>query len=483
MRRLTALLFVASMVGVASVASAQESTAGAPPAGGQANPAAPSLAGQANPAVPESATQAPPEAGQAAFGGRFTSVSGDPARFERYRDARTGPTFDQFQYERIRENWQFGASLQHAGYRDQRYVAGFNRYGKLKASFVWDQIPLFYSKDTRTPFTSPSPGVFRLNDALQSAVQSAAPTTVFGTDLRPFDLRAQRNIADARLDYQATRSLDLRWSFRSTGQTGVQPWGASFGQANAVELAAPKDRRTNDLNATAEWSNDRAMAKVAYDGSWFNNHVDRLIWDSPLSISDAAGLPSQGQMAAWPDNTAQTVSAAGALTLPARTRAFGYVSIGSWLQNAPLLPFTINSAIAPLPLSRPTADAEARIVATNARLTSRPVPRLWLSGQFKTYNYDNRTPRFLEGQYVGLDSSVVNSTTGGSEPFGYDRDFIDLAASYSPLTFAAVNVGYGREQVSRTFRLFETTTEQTARASLDSTGLTWGSMRLLYEHG
>ena len=64
--------------------------------------------------------------------------------------------------------------LDHAGYRDQRYTAGFNEYGKLKASFQWDQVPFFYSVDTRMPFTSPSPGAFRLTDAFQSAVQSAS---------------------------------------------------------------------------------------------------------------------------------------------------------------------------------------------------------------------------------------------------------------------------------------------------------------------
>jgi hypothetical protein len=119
----------------------------------------------------------------------------------------------------------------------------------------------------------------------------------------------------------------------------------------------------------------------------------------------------------------------------------------------------------------------------NYRLTSRPTPKLWLNGQFKSYNYDNRTPRFTESQYVGLDSSIVTSATGGSEPFGYVRHFIDLDASYSPLTFAALRLGYGREHDDRTFRHFESTTEHTARASLDSTGLSWGSMRLQYEHG
>ena len=308
-------------------------------------------------------TQAPPAAagepaslsqpsGEAEFGGRASSISGDVARFMKYRDLRNGPTLDRARYEKTKERWEFRAALDHAGYRDQRYTAWFNEYGKLKASFQWDQIPFFYSVDTRTPFTSPSTGVFRLNDAFQTAVQSASATNaIYVSDMRRFDLRSQRNTADARLDYRATPRLDLRMSFASIARTGAQPWGASFGQSNAVELAAPVDRRNNDVNATAEWSNDRAMGRVAYDGSWFNNHIDRLIFDNPFRATDAAGLPSQGQQAQWPDSTAHTVSAAGSLALPARTRAFSYVSVGSWLQNDALLPFTINTANAPLTLA------------------------------------------------------------------------------------------------------------------------------------
>ena len=434
---------------------------------------------------PPTSTAAPtPTGGQAEFGGRASSISGDTARFQRYRDLRDGPTLERAQYQNVKQRWAFNASLDHAGYRDQRYTAGFNQYGKLKATFQWDQVPFFYSVDTRTAFTSPSAGVFRLNDAFRFSTQGGTATTsIYAADLRPFDLRSQRNTADARLDYRATRALDLRMSFTSTGRTGAQPWGASFGQSNAVELAAPIDRRTNDLNATAEWSNDLAMGRLAYDGSWFTNHLDRLILDNPLRLTDAVGLPSQGQQAQWPDSTAHTVSAAGSLALPARTRAYSYVSVGSWLQNEALLPFTINTAIAPLPLSRPTAEAEARIVAMNYRVTSRPTQKLWLNAQFKSYDYDNRTPRFLESQYVGLDSTVVTSATGGSEPFGFIRHFVDVDASYTPLTVAAVRLGYGREHDDRTFRHFEATTEHTVRASLDSTGISWGSMRLQYEHG
>lgn len=443
-------------------------------------------AGQAPAPVAQPAAPGPVSAariGEIDFGVRVNAISGDPARYQRFRDLRDGPTVDRFRYDRDADAWTFQAAFDHVGYRDQRYSSTFTRYGKLTTSFDWNQVPLFYSTSTRTPFRAESAGVFRLDDALQSAIQSGATTTAaLVPATRRLDLRSRRDVADARFVYSATRDLDVRVALTSTRRSGAQPWGLSFGQTNAVELPVPIEHRTNDLNAAVEWSTPGAMARLAYDGSWFNNDVETLVGDNPLRLTDLAATPSQGRMALWPDSTAHTVSAAGSLALPARSRAVGYVSVGSWLQDQALLPHTINSAIAPIPLARDTAEAEARIVAMNYRVTSRPTSLLWLNGQFRLYDYDNRTPHFAVNQYVRVDSGAATSLTGGSEPFGYTRHFADLDASFTPLRFTAFRVGYGREHDDRTFRFLEETTEHTLRAAIDSTGLTWGSVRLQYEH-
>jgi MtrB/PioB family decaheme-associated outer membrane protein len=444
---------------------------------------------QAQTAAPAGAQAPPPGTGlvaaaigQVDFGARLTGVSGDPARYQRFRDLRDGPTVDRFRYERDTSAWAFAAAMDHVGYRDQRYAATVERYGSVTASFEWNQIPLFYSADTRTPYREASDGTFRLNDSIRGAVQGGTGTTaLFIPESTLFDLRSRRDVANARLSYRVAPPIDLRVSFTSTARTGAQAWGTTFGQSNAIELPAPVDHRTNDLNATAEWSTERAMARVAYDGSWFANAVETLVWDNPLRLTDLAASPAQGRMALWPDSTAHTISATGSVGLPAQSRAFAYVSVGSWLQDQAILPFTINSAIAPIPLARPTAEAEARIVSMQYRLTSRPSPRVWLNGQFRLYDYENRTPHFAVDQFVRADSAVAASLTGGNEPFGYTRQFVDLDASFTPWRYAALRLGYGREHDDRTFRFLDETTEQVIRASIDSSGLAWGTVRVQYD--
>ena len=459
------------------------------PAAAQSSAPAASSASAAQAAAPSDVS---PATGEIDFGFRVSSGLDDVGRYLRFTDPRSGPTIDRFRYTRARDAWRFDAAIDHAGYHDQRYAASVERTGKVKASFEWNQVPLWYSGVSASPFTETAPGVFRLDDAAQTAVQNGTATVAaaFAGTIRPFDTQSRSDTADVSLVYSATRSLDLSAGFRSTAKTGNMPWSASFGFSNAIELPVTVDNRTNEISTAAEWSNRRGAIRLAYDGSFFANAVDTLLWDNPLRITDqthpsaysAGNGSSQGRMPVAPDSSVHTVSASGSVALPARSRAFAYVSIGSWLQDAQLMPHTINTAIQPIPLARDSAEGDARIVSMLYRITSRPTPSLWLTGQFRMYDYDNRTPHFPVGQYVRLDGNVSTSVTGGSEPFEMTRHFVDLDASYTPLAFVAFRGGYGRESDDRSYRVFETTVEQTVRASVDSTGFSWGSVRLQYDH-
>lgn len=466
-----------SLIGL--LAAALAGTAGAQDVTSPAQPAAPASA-------PISA-----RVGTIEFGGRVTDASGDPARFQRYRDVRDGATLQLFRFENENSHWAFNAQADNVGYRDQRYSAAFDRFGKLQASFEWNQIPLFYSADTRTLYRSEAPGVLRLDDALQTAVQRRTATLPsFAGQASPFDLRQRRDVADFRLRYLATKAVAFDVNVTSTHRLGQMPWMASFGFSNAIEVPLELDQRTNDVRTSVEWSGQRGMLRVGYDGSWFDNNIGELVWDNPLRITDqthasaysAGDAASQGRQDLWPNSTAHAVSTAAALKLKGRTRLFGYVSYGTWLQDDALLPFTINTAIDPslLQLDRATAEAEARILSTNLRLTSRPFNKVLLTAQYRRYDFDNRTPEFHYAYYVRFDGQAYEGHNP-SEPFSFTRDFVDLDASLTPFSFGAIKIGYGRDEGSRTFRHFENTVENTMRVSFDTTGSSWASMRVQYE--
>src|SRR5262245_13772256 len=152
---------VAALLLLAAGASAQDQN---PPAAAQRD--VQSAAAPSNPDLPM--------VNQLEFGVRGTlfGTNSDHARFQRYRDLRDGGTIDQFRLFKDQENYQIRLQADHVGYRDQRFFASVNDYGRLKASFEWNQIPLFYSDSTRTLYDTSNPGTLRLGSGIQSGIQA-----------------------------------------------------------------------------------------------------------------------------------------------------------------------------------------------------------------------------------------------------------------------------------------------------------------------
>jgi MtrB/PioB family decaheme-associated outer membrane protein len=424
------------------------------------------------------------------LGLRFTDVAGDEAKFQRFRDVGDGAFVERFRFDRTGRDWSFEFGADHVGRLDQRYSARYDARGKLKVAFTWDQVPMFISGDTRTLYTVDAPGVLRIADGIQKGIESGGMRLAdFAGGARSFDARSRRDIARFGLTYSATQNLDVKLNVTSAGREGVMPYIASFGFSNAVEVPAPLDTRTTDVKAGIEWADRRGSLRVAYDGSWFDNDVQTLVWDNPLKFTDStfSGAYSpgtagaQGRYALWPNSTLHAVTTAGSLKTPAGGRLTGNVTIGRWLQDADLLPFTINTAIPAIPLARKSADAEARTLAMNYTYTARPNRHVWLNARYRYYDFDNRTPFFAVEDYVRLDQVANHYSHEGTKARSSTRRSIDLDASVTPTPFSAIKVGYGRESVDRTFRIFDQTVENTFRTSIDTTRTGWMTLRAIYE--
>ncbi len=421
------------------------------------------------------------------FGIRGTvfGAGSDQARFQRYRDTRDGGTLDRLRIWKDTDAYRYNLQADHVGYRDQRFSASYSNYGKVKASFEWNQVPLFYSQETRTLYSASTPGLLSLDDAVQSGIQNK--TLTLGSALGAasvFDLRTRRDWANVNLVYNATPNVDLNVTFRNTQKQGSYPWGGSFGISNAIatELPVPVDHRTTDVGTSLEYSNNRAYARLGYEGSFFHNNVATLTWDNPSRIADSptAG-PAQGRMALWPNTQMNAINASGGVKLPGRSRASGYVSLGNMSNDNPLLPFTINSALASPALDRATSDVRARVTAMNYNFTSRPASTVWFSVRYRQYEFDNRTEPFFVTSGVNYDTSIV-AANKETEPFSQTRHTFDADGTFSPIRYVGFRAGYTREDVDRTHRIVEKTTEDTARASVDLTGVPWVTLRGVFEH-
>lgn len=418
--------------------------------------------------------------------GTWYTPGSDEGRAQRYRDLRDGGTLEFLRFAKDSATRWFSVQVDHAGYRDQRYSAAYNDFGKWKGWFQYNSIPLFFSDLTKTIF-SPEGGaenVLRIPDAIQTGLQNKTlPYASVDALATPFDLRLKRTVTSFSATYTPTQHFDMTVNFLTSAKDGNQPWAGTFGFSDAVELPVPVQTRQTDLDSGLEWTNDHGSARIGYYGSFFRNEFTTLIWDNPLRITDSPTLgPLQGRETLWPDNNLNSGNISGALNLPARSHATAYLSLGQWTQDNPLIPFTVNSALPVIPLDRQTSDAHARVTSMNYTFSSRPTDSLWFSARYKSYDFDNRTPVFHVANTVSYDTTVAPFAEGGTSPFSLNRKMFEAAASFTPRRYSAFGVGYTREQVDQTFRFFDTTTENTLRVTYDVSGVSWLMARAVYEH-
>ena len=440
-------------------------------------------------AAPPAATPEPPPEGSTSLfapgwnmfqlSGRVSSIAGDPARWQRYRDLGDGLLFTQGRVLHETPDWNGSLSADNVGWRDQRYAGTYERVGLLRINGLFDEIPQFYSVDTRTAFIESGAGVLLLDDN----AQRAANLNVFPPISPQFDLRESRKIGTFRVSATPTTQIDLTGGFTTTKHSGELPWGASFGFSNDNEVALPYRSRTNDMDAGLEWTNNRAMFRVGYNGSWFNNQADTLLWDNPLVLTDSTSASGRGQMALWPSNSFQTLSAAGYAKFARRTQLTGSLALGWANNNEPLQPFTINSALQQFPLPRATADASAQTVATTINLVSRPGNDWRFSTRFRRFDYNNNMPETVIPQFINYDTSVKTSTTGGPELFAHDRNTFDADAAWTGFRQLALTVAYTNNHNGFDHRIFESTNENVLQLKADSTGFGWVSFRGRYQYG
>jgi MtrB/PioB family decaheme-associated outer membrane protein len=419
------------------------------------------------------------------FGGRVTSIDGDKARAQRYRDLRSGIYANNLIAGRRTEDWSLEAQAWNIGYRDQRYQLDFDRVGKMRASFLYDQIPLWISADTRTLYVETQPGVFRLEDSMQQAIQAGQATLHSYTDQAVrFDLKTMRRIGQADVVFNATPNTNIVIQVKNTNRDGHVPYGATFGFSNAVEIPMPLDHRTTDLKTSIEWANNKGMAKFGWDGSTFDNTIESVVWDNPLRFGpDAIGAPSQGRHTSWPDNTLTYLHGTGAVNIPLNGRLTGYAAFGQGRNSTDLLPHTINTAFAPPPpLARTSAEAESQMAIANFTAAMRPAAGFFLNARYRYSDVDVQTPVFDRSQGSIAYDTNLSKPSSPSEYHSVKRSTFDLEGSFEVAPYTAVKAAYSHLASDYTHRIWETTSEDAFRVSLDTTGNSRYMLRAQYEN-
>ena len=462
------------------------------------------------------AQQAAPAAepvGVVDLGARLTSVDGDEARYERYRDTRNG-VFSRIEFGKATDQYKYAAGASNIGYRDQNYYADYTN-GKAKYSAFFDSIPLNYSYNAFTPWRETQTGVFTLDSAARLQVQNKVPgvvgvpanaaqlatRSIYVGLAQPIELKSKREMIGLRYSRDLTSAIGLNLAFMSTRKAGNQPYGMSFAFNNANELPMPIDHRTNDMTAGLEYIRTEGMLRLAWDASFFNNRIKEIIWDNPLRATDTnpydpsgysnGNGPAFGRMSVPPSNSMNTVSLTGLYKMPAHTTLNGVLSFTSMNQNDTLIPWTSNpvinqaSVFAVFPELRglPRSTAEATVHGVNAmfNFATRPNRHMGLRMRYRFNDHKNLTPEFDATEYVRFDA-VPEETGSPTQNFNVRQNTFDLTGTLNLIKYTAINLGYTYDDFARTGRAFSDMRDYTFRASVDTIGNQWVTLRTAIEH-
>ena len=182
-------------------------------------------------------------------GGRFSSVSGDPARWQRYEDLGSGLLFTnaRYQHEWEQSGQLFQATADNVGWRDQRFTGLLERPGRFRIAGSWDQIPSSTASTRRRPSPARAPS------SSWTTRPSARSRTARPTRRRTCRKRCVSTCASGVTPASSTAkitptpNIDLSTTFRTQNHDGELPWGASFGFSNDVEVALPYTSRDQRL--------------------------------------------------------------------------------------------------------------------------------------------------------------------------------------------------------------------------------------------
>lgn len=425
-----------------------------------------------------------------------TSVTGDSARYNRFSDLRDqGLALDIFGTIQ-NSDWrmQFGAN--HVGYEDQRYFARVSGLGKVRVAIAFTEVPLNYGFKSDGYVQTPYDGDYKLDYATRAAVQAGQAIAVPGNKTlrssylpfyRAIDLGSVRSTFDGRFAFLPVKELTLAVGVNSFTRQGTQPWGASFGFSQAVEIARPVNDRNANVSGDIEWNHAKGAVTLGYEHGQFDSHIQELVWDSPYRVTDTtAGNAyitgngtSQGRMSLPPSSTEDTFRGTAVARLARRTTVNANFAVATLKQNGAIIPFTINSAIPVIHQEREYAEAQANVANFGFGLNSRPAPKLWLTGRYRYMKHDTKTPLFNGDEYVRFDQ-VYEEGGGETEQLTITQNALTAAASYAAHRRVNLRVDYGRDQVDRTHREFATTTENSVKFSVNSTGSPIFTLRSSY---
>ncbi|MGB5261373.1 MAG: MtrB/PioB family decaheme-associated outer membrane protein [Gammaproteobacteria bacterium] len=317
------------------------------------------------------------------------------------------------------------------------------RLGRYQARASYQGIPRRIFDTTSTPFRGN--GTDRLT---LPAGWVRAPTTQgmtqLNSSLQGVDIKRDWDIYTAGVSFTPVTRWTFDVDYRRQERDGNDIYSGAVFYTRVAEFTRPIDYESDELEAAIAYREDDWQLRLSYIGSFFDNNNSSLKWDN--AYNQIPNPPNPAQMALPPDNTANQISLAGSLLLPANTTLSGQLSLGRMKQDEHLLPYTTNPGSPALP--RNSVDGKVDTTNVNLRVTSSPVTAFTVEGEFRYHERDNKT---AEDTYNYVDTDAFPAADPATNiAYDYERYDYKLRGEYRLMRQARLHAGYDYQRFDRT---------------------------------
>ena len=305
--------------------------------------------------------------------------------------------------------------------------------GRYEVHATYQGQPFHQYDDTETPYRSAGVGRLVLPGGWVTS-NTTSGMTALPASLESVRIESQRRTVTLSGKYFTSSVWTLFGTLSHSERTGTDATGASF-LTEAVQLPEPIDYVTNNVHAGAVWADAGASVRIAYEGSWFDDKIDQLLFENPYAPLVPGS--TSGLLSLAPDNTLQQASVSGEVTLPLWSGVLSYLaSVGRLAQEGSFVP---GSTLAAQPaLLAGSLPGNIDLTHYALGLALRPAARLALRGRA---TYDGRDDHLA---VLAIPYIVTDTFPGGvalTPRYGEDRVRLTGSAEYRLWRWARISVG------------------------------------------
>lgn len=405
--------------------------------------------------------------GEVSATGTLTSIGGNKAKFNEYRDIRDGVYGGvNLQYDSNKYYIDFNA--RNMGYDTQRYGLEGGKWGDFKFDLNYNEIPHNFTYDAKT---------FYSGTGSSSLSYPTHPPSTDAGNWSTFDYSTKRKNYSGGFKLDTLKPFFFDVSAASEQKTGIYPVGVAGTTPGgiSIELPVPIDYRTDSVNMAAGYIRNPLRLSIGYMYSSFSNGNLNQNFRNPATANTAAVTDTSTMP---PENHYYKVNVTGSLRLPLNSKFDMKLATASAKSDGTLLTSyvaDVAGGLRSIALSNSTFNGQVDTRNLAMSLTSKPLS--FLDGRL-FLKYDERENK---SDQITITDATQTPSTFTNPLFDYRKVKFGAEIGFRLPAKFYLNTNYSHGTISRVRDDIPENRDDTYGAELKWTGLNFMAARVGYE--